>query len=418
MAPTSSAAVSPEEMESGGSIAWILVTTSLVLLMVPGVAFFYGGMLRKQSMSATIVQCVIGSAIVSVIWFAVGYSLAFGCDGAIGDFSRIFFSGVVESASGGEISELEFAVYQMEFAAVTACVVLGACAERLRFPAVCLFLALWGVVVYAPMAHWVWGGGFESIFGDWFHALDFAGGTVVHICAGITGVAVALFLGPRKDTVRKARPHSIPFMFLGAGLLLFGWMGFNGGSGAQADGVAVRAVATTCVAWVSATVTWAIIQYAMSGKVNAMGLCAGVVAGLVAITPCAGYVSPAAAFVIGIGGAVVCFFAVRFFHSLKRLDDALDVFAVHGCGGIFGALILGFLADPAYVEAGYEGILFGGTSLILGQVIAVLVTLVYCFAVSYAIIWLMSKVMRVGVTEDEENIGQDIVEHGEPAYYI
>ena len=404
--------------EIGGSISWIFTASALVLLMVPGVAFFYGGMLRKQSMTATLAQCLAGSAVVAIVWFAVGYSLAFGCEGAIGDFSKVFLVGVGWESDGTGISELQFAIYQMMFASVTACVILGASAERIRFPAVCLFLALWGILVYAPMAHWVWNGGFESIFGDGFRALDFAGGTVVHICAGISGVALARFLGPRKDHVRHSRPHNVPLMFLGAGLLLVGWFGFNGGSGGAADGVAVIAVATTAVAWVASTAMWAIIQCCRTGKVTVTGLCAGMISGLVAITPCAGYVTPAAAFAIGLGGAVVCYLSVSFFHSRKTLDDALDVFAVHGCGGIFGAIVLGFVADPALVESGYEGLLYGGTGLIIGQIVAVAVTLVFCYAVSYALIWIISKFIRVGVDPAEAEMGQDIVEHGEPSYLL
>lgn len=406
------------DQAADGSISWIFTASALVLLMVPGVAFFYGGMLRKQSMTATIAQCIAGSAVVAIVWFAVGYSVAFGCEGVIGDFSKIFLLNVDWTTDGSGISELQFAIYQMMFASVTACVILGASAERIRFPAVCLFLALWAVFVYAPMAHWVWNGGFEAIFGDGFRALDFAGGTVVHICAGISGVALATFLGPRKDHVRHARPHNVPLMFLGAGLLLVGWFGFNGGSGGAADGVAVIAVATTAIAWVASTATWAVIQYTRTGKVTVTGLCAGMISGLVAITPCAGYVLPAAAFVIGIGGAVVCYISVSLLHSRKKLDDALDVFAVHGCGGIFGAVALGFAADPALVNAGYEGLLYGGTGLIVGQIVAVAVTLVFCFAVSYALIWIVSKFVRVGVDPAEAEMGQDIVEHGEPSYLL
>ncbi|WP_400249882.1 ammonium transporter [Methanomethylophilus alvi] len=395
-----------------GSISWIMVSSALVFAMVPGLAFFYGGMLRRQSMSSMIAQTLAAISIMSISWIAVGYSLAFGSDGVIiGNLQHLFFGGLTEEASGGAISTLEFATFQMMFAIVTAALVLGACAERIRFNAIVWFLIIWSVLVYAPMAHWVWGGGW---FDQFLTVLDFAGGTVVHICAGVTGLALCIFVGPRLSGTRKARAHSIPFAFLGAMLLWIGWFGFNGGSSALADGTAVHAFFTTQAAGACGMAAWAIVQYIKVGRVGVLGLIAGGISGLVAITPGAAYVGFVESMVIGAVGGALCFMAVRIIRSKTKFDDALDVFGVHGVGGIWGAISTGIFAKSSL--AGVDGLIYGGVDLFVGQVVAVLATIVFCFAMSYAIIWLISKFMKVRIPEDEESIGQDIVEHGEPAY--
>lgn len=410
---------------SSGDIAWVLVASVVVFAMVPGIAFFYGGMLRKQSLTSMIAQCLIATGIMTMTWIICGYTLAFGSNGFfIGNLDHLFMKGVVEDISDGSISELEFAMFQMFFAIVTACVVIGASAERIRFPAIAWFLVFWGVFVYTPMAHWVWGGGF---FDQAFVVRDFAGGTAVHICAGVTGLALATFLGTRSASIRKMRAHSIPLTFLGAMILWIGWLGFNGGSGILIDGQAVRICFVTMVASAAGLLTWAVCQYSLTGRVGALGLITGAIAGLVAITPGCAYVSTAAAFVIGIGGALVCYCSIRYFHSKSdKVDDALDVFALHGVGGIWGAIATGIFAEACYTGSadatgnyipGPAGLVFGGgVDLVLGQICSVLITLVFCFSVSYAIIWVISKFIKVRVTADEEVIGQDIVEHGEPAY--
>ncbi|MCQ2085282.1 MAG: ammonium transporter [archaeon] len=407
---------------NSGDIAWILVASVLVFAMVPGVAFFYGGMLRKQSMTATMVQCLIATGIMTLSWVICGYSLAFGSDGfIIGNLDHLFMSGVIEDATAGEINELEFAMFQMMFAMVTACVVIGACAERVRFTALAWFLVFWGVFVYTPMAHWVWGGGF---FDQLFTVRDFAGGTVVHICAGTTGLALIAFVGARNKSVRKARAHSIPLAFLGAMLLWVGWFGFNGGSGLLANGQTIHVCFVTMLASAAGLIAWTVCQYVTTGKVGALGLITGGIAGLVAITPGCAYVSVAAASFIGNVGSLLCFFAVRFIHSRCRFDDALDVFGVHGVGGIWGAIAVGIFAEAQYTGSmdgliyvdGPAGIIFGEFDLLIGQIASVALTLVFCFVVSYAIIWVISKFMPVRVSEMEEIIGQDIVEHGEPSY--
>ncbi|MCQ2069878.1 MAG: ammonium transporter [archaeon] len=410
-----------EGMDSG-STSWMLTASLLVFLMIPGVAFFYGGMLRKQSMSSIMAQTLLAIGVMTLSWVILGYSLAFGGSGGIiGNFDFFFFNGLIEDVDFGEgANALGFAMFQMMFAALTAAIVLGACAERVRFTAMAWFLVFWSVFVYVPMAHWVWGGGFESLF-EWmgvnFQVLDFAGGDVVHICAGMTGLGIIAVVGSRKESTRKSRAHSIPLAFIGAMMLWVGWFGFNGGSGAWADGTAIRAMFVSQLAAAAAMVAWCICQYLVVGRVGVLGLIAGAIAGLVAITPGAGYVGIPESFVIGLVGGVVCFFAVRFIHSKCSFDDALDVFGVHGVGGIWGGIATGLFAQAKYT-GGIDGLFFGSTDLIIGQIIAILITIVFCFVVSYAITFLLSKIMKVRIPEEEEPIGQDLVEHGEPAYMI
>jgi len=405
-------AESTEAAGDSGSLSWILVSSALVFIMVPGVAFFYGGMLRKQSMSSVMTQTLIATGVMIITWFTVGYSLAFNGDGTIiGGLGNLFMAEVLEDAPSG-ISEMEFALFQGMFSIVTAAIVLGACAERVRYTAVVWFLAIWSIVVYAPMAHWVWGGG---LFDQFLTVLDYAGGTVVHICAGITGIALVLFVGPRSDRVRQSRAHNLPLAFLGALLLWVGWFGFNGGSSLAADSTAVHSVVVTMVAAGCGMMAWALIQYLKVGRVGVLGMIAGSVAGLVGITPAAGYVGVPESMLIGAVAGLLCFYAVRYTKGREKLDDALDVFAVHGVGGIWGAIATGIFAVPS-MTGGVEGLIYGSVDLFVGQIVAVLGTLVFCFAMSYAIIWCLSKVMRVRVTEEEELVGQDIIEHGENAY--
>ncbi|MBP5685004.1 MAG: ammonium transporter [Candidatus Methanomethylophilaceae archaeon] len=405
-------AESTEAAGDSGSLSWILVSSALVFIMVPGVAFFYGGMLRKQSMSSVMTQTLIATGVMIITWFTVAYSLAFNGDGTIiGGLGNLFMAEVLEDAPSG-ISEMEFALFQGMFSIVTAAIVLGACAERVRYTAVVWFLAIWSIVVYAPMAHWVWGGG---LFDQFLTVLDYAGGTVVHICAGITGIALVLFVGPRSDRVRQSRAHNLPLAFLGALLLWVGWFGFNGGSSLAADSTAVHSVVVTMVAAGCGMMAWALIQYLKVGRVGVLGMIAGSVAGLVGITPAAGYVGVPESMLIGAVAGLLCFYAVRYTKGREKLDDALDVFAVHGVGGIWGAIATGIFAVPS-MTGGVEGLIYGSVDLFVGQIVAVLGTLVFCFAMSYAIIWCLSKVMRVRVTEEEELVGQDIIEHGENAY--
>lgn len=399
-----------------GNVGWILICSALVFVMTPGVALFYGGMLRKQSMTSVMTQTLVAMSIMTVSWVLVGYTLAFGTDinGIIGNLEYALLHGVsaTDIADGSTIPDMEFMMFQLMFAMITAAIVLGACAERVKFKAIAIFLLVWSIVVYAPMAHWVWGGG---LFAQYLTVLDFAGGTVVHICAGATGLAIVSVIGIRsKNTVK--RPHNIPMVFIGTLLLWVGWFGFNGGSGLAADGIAINAIIVTQISAAFAAATWGLIQYFHVGRVGVLGMVAGAVAGLVAITPAAGYVGPSEAIVIGLVGGAVCYFGVMAMHRIKGVDDSLDVFGIHGIGGIWGAIATGIFAVPAMVPGGYEGLIYGGTSLFAGQIVAVVATLAFTFVVSYAIMKILSMFMDVRLTEDEEKIGADIIEHGEPSY--
>ena len=402
--------VAGEDPNDFANISWIAICSILIFIMTPGVALFYGGMLRKQSMTSVIAQTLLAMAVMGISWVAVGYSLAFSEGNAlIGGFDYIFFNGLSDSviADGSTIPDMEFAVFQMMFGLITAGIVLGACAERIRYTAITWFLVIWSILVYAPMAHMVWGGGFLA-------NLPFAGGTVVHICAGTTGLALACYLGKRNSRTIK-RAHSIPMVFFGCFLLWFGWFGFNGGSGLAANGQAISAMTVSMIAAVCAMAAWAVVQYLHVGRVGVLGLAAGSIAGLVAITPAAGYVTPITSIPIGLVGGVLCYFGVIFMREKSGIDDALDVMGVHGIGGIWGAIATGIFAEN-YCDVG--GLITGSWELFVGNIVAVVVTLVFCFVVSYAIIWVLGKVMRVRATENEELIGQDLVEHGEPAYVM
>lgn len=406
-----------EDPADYANVSWILVCSILVFIMSPGVALFYGGMLRKQSMTSIIAQTLLAMGIMSISWIVVGYSLAFSSGNMfIGGLDYLFLNGVSADTIGDfPIPDMEFMFFQMMFAMITAGIVLGACAERIKYTAIVWFLAIWSVVVYAPMAHMVWGGGFlaEGLpFG--MTTIDFAGGTVVHICAGATGLALAAYLGKRSDKVSK-RPHSIPMAFIGCFLLWFGWMGFNGGSGLAADGVAINAIVVSQISAACALASWAIVQYLHVGRVGGLGLIAGAIAGLVAITPAAGTVGPLDAIIIGLVGGVVCYFGVILMREKSGLDDALDVMGVHGIGGIWGAIATGLFST-----ASSGGLIYSGDwHLIAGQIVAIVFTLVFCFVVSYIIIFVIGKLMKgVRISENEEAMGQDIVEHGEPAYVM
>lgn len=397
--------------------SWVAICSILVFIMTPDVALFYGGMLRKQSMTSIIAQTLLAMGVMGISWAAVGFSLAFSEGNAfVGGLDHILFSGVsaTEITNNAFVPDMEFAIFQGMFALITAGIVLGACAERIKYTAITWFLAVWSIVVYAPMAHMVWGGGFLASLPFDLKTIDFAGGTVVHICAGATGLALAAYLGKRSSRI-STRSHSIPMAFIGCFLLWFGWFGFNGGSGLAADGVAINAIMVSQISAVCAMATWAIVQYLHVGRVGVLGLIAGAIAGLVAITPAAGTVTPVDAVPIGVIGAIVCYFGVIFMRKKSGLDDALDVMGVHGLGGIWGAIATGLLSTEAS-----GGLIYSGDwHLIVGQLVAIAFTLVFCFVASYIIIWVIGKLMKdVRISSEEELIGQDLVEHGEPAYVM
>ena len=425
--PEASAALDTETVETSSSV-FMFLCSMLVFIMAPAIALFYGGMLRKQSMTSMMAQCVGVMAVVGIIWWAVGYTLAFGDSGNafIGSLDNALGGGVSYTEGNGSIPMVEFMIFQGTFAIVTSCIVFGATAERVRYSAILVFLALWSVLVYAPMAHMVWGGGFLSagLSDLGLPVQDFAGGTVVHICSGISGVAAALAIGRRSDHIMKGRTHNVPLMFLGCMLLWVGWFGFNCGSAGSFSDIAVLAMENTFVASCASTVVWIAIQYIHVGRISVTGLCAGVLAGLVGITPGCGFVEPWAALVIGAVASVVCYFGIIFMRRRKDVDDALDVMGVHGLGGIWGAISVGLFSLAALSWEGSGGLIEGQADLLAGQVVSVVITLVYCFAVSFVLMKAIDLVMRrfngkgAVLSESEQLVGSDIVDHGEQSYLM
>ena len=399
---------------SGGDTAWVATSTVLVLFMtVPGLSLFYAGMVRASAVTTLLLQCFSIACLVTVLWLVAGYSLAYGGSlGVVGDWSKAFYAGVGEGALWNTIPESLFATFQVTFAIITPALVVGALVERLRFPAVLLFAALWSLLVYAPLAHWVWGGGWLGNLG----VLDYAGGLVVHASAGTAALVVAIAMGPRPGfPERLALPHSMPFTVTGAGMLWVGWLGFNGGSAIGANADAAMAIAATHIAAASGGLAWLSIEWRMSGKPRALGTVTGAIAGLASVTPAAGFVGPAGALVIGVSGGVLCFFAQRTLRRVLRLDDALDVVAVHLVGGALGTLLTGVLASSAL------GVLGGQADIpILGQLrvqlIGVVATVVYTFAVTRAILALVDVVVRERVSEQTLAEGLDKTFHAERGY--
>ena len=398
-----------------GSIAWMLTATLLVLFMTPGLAFFYGGLVRGRNVVSTLMYSFIAMGVASIVWVLWGYSLAFNDigNGVVGGLEFIGLGGVSHEEGDG-IPDLLFAAFQMTFAIITPALITGAFVERFKFTTYLIFLVLWVTLVYAPICHWVWGGGW--IGGLEGGALDFAGGTVVHINAGIAAVAAAYLVGKRRNP--GLEPHNVPFVVLGAAILWIGWFGFNAGSQLAADGVAVVAFVNTNTAAAAAAVVWAILSYVHTGRISAVGVATGVVAGLVAVTPAAGWVGPAGAFAIGIGAGVICHYAVHYeiVHKLG-IDDSLEVFAVHGIGGIWGALATGIFAWGALTDSS-GGLVNGNAGHFVANLIAVVVTLLYSGIVSFIILFVLDKIPGLGlrVSNQEEDIGIDIAEHGERGY--
>ena len=393
-----------------GSTAWILVASALVMLMTPGLAFFYGGLVRAKNVVSTIMYSFIAVAVVSIVWVLWGYSLAFGEGNEfIGDLSLVGLSGI-DINDGETIPDLLFVVFQMMFAVITPALITGAFVERFKFTTYLVFLVLWVTLVYAPICHWVWAGnGWLFELG----ALDFAGGTVVHINAGIAAVAAAMLVGRRRNP--GLEPHNAPYVVLGAALLWFGWFGFNAGSGLAADGLAVNAFLVTNTAAAAAGLTWGLLSQFQTGRMSAVGVATGAVAGLVAITPASGFVGVMGALAIGVGAGVICYFAV-ILRNKTQLDDALDVFAVHGMGGMWGAIATGIFAIAAV--GGTDGLLNGNAEQLGTQIIAVGATLVYSLVVSLIILKVLDIIPGMGlrISERDEDEGMDIVAHGERAY--
>ncbi|MBG54719.1 MAG: ammonia channel protein [Chloroflexi bacterium] len=399
-------------MDSGHT-AWMLTASALVFFMTPGLAFFYGGLVRAKSLVNTIMLSFMTIGVVSIVWTLWGYSLAYGngelIENFIGDFSLLGLDGVaMMSGEEDAISPLYDVLFQMMFAIITPALITGAFVERFKFSTYLIFTVIWITVVYAPVAHWVWGGGWIGDAG----ALDFAGGTVIHINAGAAAVAAALLVGKRANP--GLQPNNVPFVVLGASILWFGWFGFNGGSALAADDFAVNAMLVTQIAAGTAATTWGLIGLFATKKISAVGVATGAVAGLVAITPAAGAVNALGAIAIGLGAGSICYFAVELIHR-TNLDDALDVFAVHGIGGIWGCIATGIFAVESI--AGVKGLISGSFDQVWIQIYTAGGTLAYSFILSFAILFVLDKIPGLGlrVSESAESQGLDLAEHGEQA---
>jgi Amt family ammonium transporter len=400
---------------SAGDTAWVFVAGALVLLMVPGLALFYGGLVRSRAALNTLMMSFGALAVVTVQWTLVGYSLSFAPGAIVGDLRWFGLHGVGASAGpySSTVPHVAFSVFQAMFAGITVALISGAMVERIRFHIYLIFAVVWTTLVYDPLAHWVWASD------GWLHklgALDFAGGTVVHISAGTAALVAATILGRRRALGRAPlRPHNVVLTITGAGLLWVGWLGFNAGSALAADGVAANALATTHAAAAAALVTWLLIDYWRTRQATAVGAATGAVVGLVAITPAAGYVTPAAALLIGALGACASHLAIHL-RNRTRIDDALDVFACHGVAGILGALLTGVFATTSVNAAGANGLLYGNAHLLLVQAIAVLCTIGFTAPSTAGILYALSAVSTIRVAITNEVAGVDVSEHGEHAY--
>ena len=405
---------------NGANTSWILTSTALVLFMtIPGLSLFYGGLVRSKNALSVLMQCFSITCLASIIWFAFGYSLAFGNGGSlnnfIGDLSNFFMGNITEESMEGDIPESVFALFQMTFAIITPALIVGAFAERMRFSAMLLFSALWLIVVYAPITHWVWGGGWLGEMG----LLDFAGGTVVHITAGVGALVAALVLGNRKGFPQQAMPtHNLTMTVTGAGMLWVGWFGFNGGSALAANGDAGMAMLVTHISAASGSLAWMMMEWTKHGKPSVLGIVTGMVAGLGTITPASGFVGPAGALVIGLSAGVICYYATQAIKQRFHIDDSLDVFPVHGVGGMLGTLLAGIFASDqlgVFSGQGYnEGM--NMASQVLVQITGIIATFAYTAVITYLLLKLIDNLLVLRVDEEDEMRGLDLVEHDERGY--
>jgi Amt family ammonium transporter len=402
-----------------GDTAWMLASAALVLLMTPGLALFYGGMVRTKNALGTMMQSMIMIALISVQWVLFGYSLAFGPDqgGIIGSLAWLGLNGVGLDPNpdyAATIPHQAFMIYQGMFAIITPALIAGAFAERMKFSTFLVFSLLWATLVYDPLAHWVWGvGGWMRNLG----ALDFAGGTVVHISSGVSALTAALYMGKRLGYGKDAMPpHNLPMTVLGAGILWFGWFGFNGGSAVASGALATSAFVVTNTAAASAALAWMLIEWAHKGKPTVLGAVSGAVAGLVVITPASGFVGPMSALLMGIGGGAVCYYGSMILKNKLGYDDSLDAFGVHGLGGTFGALATGFFANKAINSAGADGFFFGNPKLIAIQAITVVATWAFSIVMTLILLKVLDMTMGLRVSKEKEIMGLDIAEHDNAAY--
>ncbi len=398
---------------AAGDVAWILTACALVLMMtLPGLALFYGGMVRRQNVLATLMTAVGAAGLVTVFWVVAGYSFAFGGGGTgvFGGFDRLLLSGLSLDSEAAGLPEAIFILFQMTFAIITVAIIAGAVAERMSFKAWMIFIPAWLLVVYAPIAHWVWGGGFLAEAG----VLDFAGGAVVHISSGVAGLVLALKLGPRRGYPGEGHPpHNMVLTVIGAGLLWVGWFGFNGGSALAANALAAHAALVTQIAAATAALVWALIEWITRGKPSVLGAASGAVAGLVGITPAAGFVEPYAAFIIGAVAATACYYAVTLLKAALKFDDSLDAFGLHGVGGFVGAILTGVFAAQAV--GGTSGAVEGDVMLIWTQTWGALAAAAWCAVATFAIAWLLERAIKLRVDEEDEVTGLDVALHGESA---
>ncbi len=425
---------------NSGDTAWVIVATALVMLMTPALGFFYGGLVRKKNLVSTIVQCVVIFAVISIVWALWGYSLVFGPSfhGIIGDLSLAGLNGMgindVNTVLAPSISSLLYFAFQLKFAAITPALIIGACAERIRFRSLLIFIVLWSTFIYVPIAHWVWNpeGWLRSL-----GAIDFAGGIVVHVSAGLSALAAALVVGRRKgcstpwkdhmkaidkkDNATEFRPTNIPYVLLGAALLWFGWFGFNAGSALAANNLAVSALVTTNMAAAAAAVSWMCADWLIKGKPSAVGIAVGAVVGLVAITPAAGYVSVTSALIIGLAAGIISNLVANWRAGRSRVDDTLDVFACHGVGGLWGSIATGLFASATISVTGAVGVngaFFGRPEQLVAQLIAIAVVVPVAFFGSYLLLKLVNVFSPLRVSPEAEDAGLDLSEHGEEAYQL
>ena len=406
---------------NSGDMAWVTLASGLVMLMTPALGFFHGGLVRKKNISYTIIQCFAIFAVVGLVWTLWGYSLAFGpsMGGYIGNFDKALLNNVGVTTPLGDqfgaqgITELLYYAFELMFAAIAPALIVGAFAERIKFRSLLIFVILWSTIVYSPVAHWVWNpAGWIKQLG----AIDFAGGTVVHVTAGLSALAAAIAVGPRMNRQKiETRPSNVPFVILGAALLWFGWFGFNAGSALSASPIAVSAFVATNLSAATATVSWMIVDTIMKGKPSATGIAIGAVCGLVAITPASGFVTPSSAIIIGLIAGVLSNL-VSTWRARTRLDDTLDVFACHGVSGIWGSIATGLFATITVNPAGANGLFYGNPSQLLIQTETVLVVIAFSFVVSFVLLKIINVFSKLRVTPEEEEEGLDLSQLGEEAY--
>lgn len=397
---------------------FVLISAGLVMFMIPGLALFYGGMVRAKNILATLMHSMILLGVVSILWAVIGYSLSFGTDvgGLIGGLDFAFLNGVGMEAKAGvdNIPHLAFMIFQCMFAVITPALITGSFAERIKFSGFLLFSILWLLVVYTPMCHWVWGGGWMAQMG----ALDFAGGAVVHMSSGASALACALYLGKRHNYGKQAFiPHNLPLTILGAGILWFGWFGFNAGSALAANGLAASAFSATHMAAAAAAVSWIVFEWIHRGKPTTLGMASGAVAGLVAITPAAGFVGVMPAIVIGLMAGGICYGGVLMKGALGY-DDSLDVVGIHGLGGAWGALATGLFASKAINELGNDGLFYGNPGQLWTQFVSVAATIAFCFVASLVLLKIVDVLVGIRVSVDDENKGLDVSQHSEVGYQL